>query len=194
MPLVCCSVCCLLSFVGVYYILCCHVTRDAPGEVHSAPQCSDSALTVLKTVLGSQKHGKYQRFGQWQCKTIEIWNSRLFIDSFTTPVAIPTVFTVLWCAGTVWSTVGALSGHCGALCCHVVLHKFVGPPLFAWRSPVSGTVDGQNPAPPHHFTLEGSHSNPRAPSFTVGATPLRRWCRILDLQLVFVFSLWWPQC
>ena len=22
-------------------------------------------------------------------------------------------------------------------------------------------------------------------------TPLRRWCRILDLQLVFVFSLWW---
>ena len=98
-------------------------------------------------------------------------------------MAIPTVFTVLWCAGTVWSTVGALSGHCGALCCHVVLHKFVGPPLFAWRSPVSGTVDGQNPAPPHHFTLEGSHSNPRAPSFNVGATPLRRWCRILDLQL-----------
>ena len=34
----------------------------------------------------------------------------------------------------------------------------------------------------------------RAPSFNVGATPLRRWCRILDLQLVFVFSLWWPQC
>ena len=63
-----------------------------------------------------------------------------------------------------------------------------------WRNPVSGTVDGQNPAPPHHFTLEGSHSNPRAPSFNVGATPLRRWCRILDLQLVFVFSLWWPQC
>ena len=31
-----------------------------------------------------------------------------------------------------------------------------------------------------------------APSFNVGATPLRRWCRILDLQLVFVFSLWWP--
>ena len=28
----------------------------------------------------------------------------------------------------------------------------------------------------------------------VGATPLRRWCRILDLQLMFVFSLWWPQC
>ena len=56
------------------------------------------------------------------------------------------------------------------------------------------TVDGQNPAPPHHFTLEGSHSNPRAPSFNVGATPLRRWCRILDLQLVFVSSLWWPQC
>ena len=109
-------------------------------------------------------------------------------------MAIPTVFTVLWCAGTVWSTVGALSGHCGALCCHVVLHKFVGPPLFAWRSPVSGTVAGQNPAPPHHFTLEGSHSNPRAPSFNVGATPLRRRCRILDLQLVFVFSLWWPQC
>ena len=27
-----------------------------------------------------------------------------------------------------------------------------------------------------------------------GVTPLRRWCRILDLQLVFVFSLWWPQC
>ena len=104
-------------------------------------------------------------------------------------MAIPTVFTVLWCAGTVWSTVGALSGHCGALCCHVVLHKFVGPPLFAWRNPVSGTVDGQNPAPPHHFTLEGSHSNPRAPSFNVGETPLRRWCRILDLQLVFVFSL-----
>ena len=40
----------------------------------------------------------------------------------------------------------------------------VGPPLLAWRNPVSGTVDGQNPAPPHHFTLEGSHSNPRAPS------------------------------
>ena len=55
----------------------------------------------------------------------------------------------------------------------------------------SHTVDGQNPAPPHHFTLEGSHSNPRAPSVNVGATPLRRWCRILDLQLVFVFSLWW---
>ena len=70
----------------------------------------------------------------------------------------------------------------------------LGPPLFAWRNLVSGTVDGQNPAPPHHFTLEGSHSNPRAPSFNVGVTPLRRWCRILDLQLVFVFSLWWPQC
>ena len=46
----------------VFTILCCQVTRDAPGEVHSAPQCSDSALTVLKTVLGSQKHGKYQRW------------------------------------------------------------------------------------------------------------------------------------
>ena len=30
------------------------------------------------------------------------------------------------------------------------------------------TVDGQSPAPPHHFTLEGSHSNPRAPSVNVG--------------------------
>ena len=177
-------------------------------------------------------------------------------------MAIPTVFTGLWCAGTVWSTVGALSGLCGALCRHVVpgcvvragvkamvapghdgallcllsptpcvllwlllltlqlffytwhnplspasqvcsscvigftssLKYCVGPPLFAWRNLVSGTVDGQNPAPPHHFTLEGSHSNPRAPSFNVGVTPLRRWCRILDLQLVFVFSLWWPQC
>ena len=177
-------------------------------------------------------------------------------------MAIPTVFTGFWCAGTVWSTVGALSGHCGALCRHVVpgcvvcagvkamvapghdgallcllsptpcvllwlllltlqlffytwhnplspasqvcsscvigftssLKYCLGPPLFAWRNLVSGTVDGQNPAPPHHFTLEGSHSNPRAPSFNVGVTPLRRWCRILDLQLVFVFSLWWPQC
>ena len=50
-------------------------------------------------------------------------------------------------------------------------------------------VDGQNPAPPHHFTLEGSHSNPRAPSFNVVATPLRaarklcaKWCRILSIN------------
>ena len=69
------------------------------------------------------------------------------------------------------------------------LHKY--PDVFDMYM---STVDGQNPAPPHHFTLEGSHSNPRAPSFNVGATPLRRRCRILDLQLVFVFSLWWPRC
>ena len=79
--------------------------------------------------------------------------------------------------------------------CHW-LHKFF--KILSWSTavclaqPVSGTVDGQNPAPPHHFTLEGSHSNPRAPSFNVGATPLRRWCRILDLQLVFVFSTLGP--
>ena len=52
----------------------------------------------------------------------------------------------------------------------------------------------ENPAPPHHFTLEGSHSNPRPPSLNVGATPLRRRRRILDLRLVLIFSLWWPQC
>ena len=35
----------------------------------------------------------------------------------------------------------------------------LGPPLFAWRNLVSGTVDGQNPAPPHHFTLDFGPSN-----------------------------------
>ena len=37
-------------------------------------------------------------------------------------MAIPTVFTGFWCAG---STVGALSGHCGAQCCHVVPGRVV---------------------------------------------------------------------
>ena len=79
--------------------------------------------------------------------------------SFTTPV-VPTVFTVLWCAGTVWSM--------------STVYCVCSPPQ----------VDGQNPAPPHHF-MEGSHSNPRAPSFNVGETPLRRWRRRVLYRLTF---------
>ena len=44
-------------------------------------------------------------------------------------------------------------------------------------------VKGQNP-------LAWSHSNPPVPSFNVGAIPLRRRCRILDLQFVLFSSLW----
>ena len=123
--------------------------------------------------------------------TIEIWNSRLFIDSFTTPVAIPTVFTGFWCAGTVWSTVGALSGHCGALCCHVVPGCVVCAGVKAMVAPGH---DGAllcllSPTPCPSLALVTQRCN----SSSIRGTTLclRRWCKILDLQLVFVFSLCW---
>ena len=143
-----------------------HTTQPGTTWQHSAPQCPDSAPTKLQTVPATRapKPCKYCGYGHRSGKGI---NKKPRIQNFYR-------FVLLLPESLVFSMF-LTSEHCFEHCQSTVRAR-------------------QNPAPPHHFTLEGSHSNPRAPSFNVGATPLRRWCRILDLQLVFVFSLWWPQC